>query len=92
MDWLRLPLLEGYITSAGVGAESLLVASRLALVDYLSESSHEPRTLNICNDLTDLLARNVANERLAVPVLEVIAFLFEAQIYQSLAESGTPFK
>ncbi len=85
-DWLRLSLLEGYVTSAGVGSESLLCASRLALVDYVGGVSQDHRILNLCNDLTELLRRSLASDRLAIPVLEVLGFLFDAGIFQQLED------
>ncbi|KAI9878754.1 MAG: hypothetical protein M1830_010607 [Pleopsidium flavum] len=90
-NWLRLPVLEGYVTSAGVGSESLLRASRLALVDYLGVVSDDHRILNICNDLTELLRRNLASDRLAIPLLEVLGFLFDAGILQQLDDGSFNF-
>lgn len=78
-SWLRLSLLEGYVTSAGVGSESLLRSSRLALVDYLESASSEAPARKLCDDLTELLGRCLSNDRLAIPILEVIGFLFDAR-------------
>lgn len=66
------------MTSAGVGSESLLHASRLALVDYLEVASAKAQAPNLCSDLVELLGRCLANDRLAIPILEVIGFLFDA--------------
>lgn len=85
-SWLRLPLLEGYVTSAGVGSEKLLRASRLALVDYLECALPEARALNLCNDLTELLGRRLSNDRLAIPILEVLSFLFDAGVLEGFGD------
>lgn len=82
--WLRMPLLKGYVTSAGVGSESLLRASRLALVDYITVDPQEHRILNFCTDLTELMRDHLGNDRLAIPILEVLAFLFDAGIFQQV--------
>lgn len=87
-SWLRLPLLEGYVTSAGVGSESLLRASRLALVDYVESVSPDARALNLGNDLTELLGRCLSNDRLAIPILEVIGFLFDAGVLEGFNDAA----
>ena len=82
-DWIRKPLLEGYITSAGVGSESLLRASRAAFTFY--SESLDLATLAIhCTYLTDIIGENISNDRLAVPALEFLAFLSEAGVLQRL--------
>ena len=81
-SWLRIPLLEGYVTSAGAGSESLLRTSRLALVDYLECVSHDGRAIELCNDLTELLGHYLSNDRMAIPILEVLSFLFDTGAFQ----------
>src|SRR5436305_9554053 len=81
---LRLPLLEGYVISAGLGSESVLRASRLALADHLEELDVEanPSILNsyglkdVCDAFPEVLKQNVTNYRVSFPTLETIAFLF----------------
>ena len=72
------------MTSGGVGSESLLRASRLALVDYIEGDSHEARALNLFNDLTELLGRCLSNDRLAIPILEAFSFLFDAGVFEGV--------
>ncbi|SLM39571.1 Tubulin-specific chaperone D, C-terminal [Lasallia pustulata] len=82
-DWIRLPLLEGYVTSAGVGSESLLRASRAALVDY-AEHLHIADLVALCQDLMEILRRHIADDRLIIPALEVVAFLLDAGQFQRI--------
>ena len=85
-DWVRLSLLEGYITSAGVGSESLLRASRSALVDY-AENLPASELVALCQDLLEVVRQNIANDRLIIPSLEVIAFLFDAGQFQRVNDA-----
>lgn len=89
--WIRKPLLEGYVTSAGAGSESLLRASRAAFVLFA-----EPLDLGTlathCTYLTDLIRENTTNDRLAVPTLEFVAFLFEASVLQRLRDQDFAWK
>ncbi|KAI9679221.1 MAG: hypothetical protein M1817_005240 [Caeruleum heppii] len=79
--WLHLPVLEGFVTSAGAGSETVLQASRRALVDLLhrGRGTDQPlRSLSgLSNALTQILKRHLTNDRVAVPTLEVLAFLFD---------------
>ncbi len=43
-EWIRKPFLEGYITSAGAGSESLVQATRAALAACVEGSQQELRT------------------------------------------------
>lgn len=90
-DWIRKPLLEGYVTSAGAGSESLLGASRAAFNLY-TESSDLTTLATLCTYLTDLLRDNISNDRLAVPILEFVAFLFEAGVLQRLRDQDFAWK
>lgn len=84
-DWVRKPLLGGYVTSGGAGSESLLGASRAAFVMF-AESLNLAALSVLCTFLTDLIQENISNDRLAVPTLEFVAFLFEAGVLQRLRE------
>ncbi|KAF6229417.1 hypothetical protein HO133_007533 [Letharia lupina] len=83
--WIRKPLLEGYVTSGGAGSESLLGASRAAFVFY-TESSDLATLTVLCTYLTDIIRENIFNDRLAMPTLEFVAFLFEAGVLQRLRD------
>ena len=84
-NWVRKPLLEGYVTSAGAGSESLLGASRAAFTSYTEPL--DLATLAIfCTYLIDIIRENISNDRLVVPTLEFVAFLFEAGVLQRLRD------
>lgn len=90
-DWIRKPLIEGYVTSGGAGSESLLGASRAAFVVY-TESLEVDTLVILCTHLTDLIRANISNDRLAVPTLEFLAFLFEAGVPQRLRDQDFAWK
>ena len=90
-DWIRKPLLEGYVTSAGAGSESLLGASRAAFTSC-TEPLDLAKIATICADLVDLIRDNISNDRLAVPTLEFVAFLFEADVLQRLRDQDFAWK
>lgn len=79
-DQWFLDTLEGFVTSADAGSEDLIRASRAALAGYC-ESGSEPLQ-RVCETLIVVVQRNLKNDRVLVPALEVIAFLFHVQIMQ----------
>lgn len=88
LEWARKPFLEGFVTSAGTGSETLVQASRSAFVQYAatlpSEESHE-----LCMAAIDIFMENAANERLIVPTMEFLVFLFDAHLLQALMSEIT---
>ena len=93
--YLKRALLEGYISSAGMGSESIVQASRLALYNSLDELPLESNKQGSClfeigNTISEILRANLTNDRVSLPLLEVIAFTLDADILQRLAR--TPFK
>ncbi|MCJ1383831.1 hypothetical protein MMC17_006945 [Xylographa soralifera] len=80
MQWLRRSLFEGIVTSAGAGSETILLASRAAIVHTMEGIPLEERaTLWDC--LLSILQSGIQNERLVVPVLEVLGFLLATGLY-----------
>jgi hypothetical protein len=81
-SWARTSLLEGFFTSSGAGAEKLLRSSRAALVDFVDhDSGTTPSRADVLQKtLVDVLRRNLSNDRVAVPTLETIAFLYDVDI------------
>lgn len=71
------------MTSGGAGSESLLGASRAAFVSY-TESLDSGTLVVLCTYPIDFVRENISNDRLAVPTVEFIAFLFEAGVLQRL--------
>ena len=74
IQWLRQLLFEGIVTSASSGAETVLLASRAAIVQTMEGLPLEERVTH-WNCLLSLLESKKQNERLVVPVLEVLGFL-----------------
>jgi hypothetical protein len=72
--WKRDALLKGCISCAGVGAEGLLRASRIALVERMSRGSIGMRS-GCLSALTSHLRDLIAKEAETQPLLELIAFL-----------------
>lgn len=89
--WIRKPLLEGYVTSGGAGSESLLAASRAAFVFY-TESLDLATLAVLCTYLIDIIRESVSNDRIAVPSLDFVAFLFEADVLQRLRHQDFAWK
>jgi tubulin-specific chaperone D len=86
-------LLEGLVSSADTGSEDLIRVSRAALADFCDGTSREVtqarKSLSqenardlVCNSLLDVTKKNIANDRILVPALEVIGFLFDVGIMQ----------
>ncbi|KAI9883387.1 MAG: hypothetical protein M1823_004855 [Watsoniomyces obsoletus] len=77
LHWLHVPLLEGYVTSAGAGSESVLQAARRGLLDFLDLT---PSGFSIVLSLLlSVLSTHSRNDRIAVPTLEVLGFLLDAE-------------
>lgn len=78
-------LLAGYVTSADTGNEDLVIASRAALTEYChtTGASGGPAGLDrVCASLLRNLKARQGQDRVVVPTLEMIAFLFSVGIYQ----------
>jgi hypothetical protein len=78
-----MEMLQGYVTSADTGNEDLVRASRAALAAFCEAGENE-REL-ICGGLFQVLMNSKGNDRVEVPALEVIAFLFDVRIIQKSA-------
>lgn len=83
IDWLRLPLLQGLATSAVAGAEGLIRASRLALVQCINGKKAEQRqamVTMVVKNLSTILSDNLQDDRYAIPIMELLAFLIDGYI------------
>lgn len=90
IDWLRLPLYQGLATSAVAGAEGLIRASRLALVQCINNKKaeqREPMLLMMLKDLSTILSENLQDDRFAIPIMELLAFLVDGYILSILKGS-----
>ncbi|OQD81445.1 hypothetical protein PENANT_c027G02907 [Penicillium antarcticum] len=83
IDWIRLPLLQGFATSAISGAEGLVRASRSGLTQFLSNQSEAQRQeilMAFLHDVSTVLSDNLQDERFAIPAVEFVAFLVDSYI------------
>lgn len=77
--WLT-ELMAGFVTSADTGNEDLVIASRAALSNFC-EASHDNLNLT-CQALLQNLKSRQGQDRVVVPVLEIVAFLFHVGLFQ----------
>jgi hypothetical protein len=90
IDWLRLPLFQGLVTSAVAGGEGLVRSTRLALVQSLSSYSGTEQQIEACAILKDLgviLSDNLHDDRYAIPSMEFAAFLVDGYVSSVPEES-----
>ncbi|MCJ1251940.1 hypothetical protein MMC30_009178 [Trapelia coarctata] len=80
VPWIRRPFIQGLLTTAGGGSESLLCTTRATLLDYL-ERGHEQLLILLWEDLLSALQPDGQKERLTIPVLEVLSFLLENSVW-----------
>lgn len=72
-------LLAGYVTSADTGNEDLVIASRAALTTYCDAS--QLNLERVCSSLFRNLKAHQGYDRIVVPTLQIIAFLFAVGVY-----------
>ncbi|KAE9364067.1 hypothetical protein N431DRAFT_390307 [Stipitochalara longipes BDJ] len=85
VDWAR-EFMEGYITSADTGSEDLVRSSRAALAEFCAAG----HTNIVYNSLMRILSQQLSTtpapneDRIVIPCLEVISFLFDWGFLQQL--------
>ncbi len=79
-----MAVLEGTIISAGAGSESVVLASRTSLFGAFQGSDDDTR-LCTCNALLGLFETSIGNDRVLLPLLEVLAFLLDTEALQRAA-------
>lgn len=72
--------MAGFVTSADTGNEDLVITSRAALVEFCLKS--ETNLSLIGNTLLHNLKTYQADDRVLVPTLEIVAFLFNTGLFQ----------
>jgi hypothetical protein len=72
-------LMAGFVTSADTGNEDLIIASRAALCDFCSEAG--PDRDGLCAALVRNLKNRQGQDRVMLPTLEVVAFLFHSGVF-----------
>lgn len=73
-------ILAGYVTSADTGNEDLVIASRAALTNFCS---NDAGLAAVAQALMSNLKTHQGNDRVIIPTLEIIAFLFHVGLFQS---------
>ncbi|PYH96298.1 hypothetical protein BO71DRAFT_321191 [Aspergillus ellipticus CBS 707.79] len=82
IDWLRLHLFQGLATSAVAGSEGLIRSSRWALVQRIQKAeAQQTLAIAIIEDLAKILGENLQDDRFAIPVMELLAFLLDGFVY-----------
>ncbi|KAK7538299.1 tubulin folding cofactor D C terminal-domain-containing protein [Phyllosticta citribraziliensis] len=90
-DPTELAFVEGYISSAGMGSESVVQASRLALVEKMESlpvEGAQTSLFDVANAILGVFKANLSNDRIIMPLLDVVAFLFDVQVLQRLNDSN----
>ncbi|KAI0111856.1 tubulin folding cofactor D C terminal-domain-containing protein [Daldinia grandis] len=77
-------LLAGLVTSADTGNEDLVIVSRAALADFCGESTENRK--QICTSLLRNLKQYQGQDRVIIPTLEVVAYLFHVGVLQRCPE------
>ncbi|KAJ6444616.1 glycosyltransferase family 31 protein [Purpureocillium lavendulum] len=77
-------LVAGYVTSANTGNDDLVVASRAALTDFCEAgtATSSDRLDLVCAALLRNLRARQGDDRVVVPTLEIVAFLFHCGLFQ----------
>jgi tubulin-specific chaperone D len=86
----HIELFEGLVTSADTGSEDLIRVSRAALADFselgelkVESSSRQGDAAHfVCEGLFQVAKKNITNDRVLVPTLEVMSYLFDVGIMQ----------
>jgi hypothetical protein len=85
----------GYMTSAGMGSESVVQNSRAALLDAIDAwpttaigDTYTFNLLDFTTCLLDILKRHLETERVLLPLLEIFAFLFDMQVMHRLFQTS----
>lgn len=84
--------MQGLITSASAGTEGLIQSSRFALIDFIESKSDDERkfewTNKLIEDLVSILETNLADDRYAIPALEISAFLVDTYISEAAVQTN----
>jgi hypothetical protein len=96
-EMIRESICIGLVSSAGMASESVVQNSRAALLGFISTlpdtsapDAQEFSLLDLANCLLSLLKKSLDNDIILLPLLEVLAFLFDMQVMNRLV--STPFK
>ncbi|KZM25859.1 hypothetical protein ST47_g3018 [Ascochyta rabiei] len=96
---IRESICRGLVGSAGMASESVVQNCRQALLDFTTSlpltstpDSKELTLLGYATCLVDLLRKELENDRVLIPLLEVWAFLFDMHVMQRLISTDFNFR
>ncbi|PGH00269.1 hypothetical protein GX51_05872 [Blastomyces parvus] len=81
VDWLRHSLSRGLVTSATTGTEVVVRSTRFALLQYINNLDEQLRNIicvRLIEDWLSILESDNDDDRYAIPVVEMIAFLLDS--------------
>lgn len=83
----------GFVSSAGMGSESVVQNSRMALLSFVDtlpddDAATQYTLVDFANCFLGLLKSNLDNDRILLPLLEVVSFLFDMHVMQRLATTS----
>lgn len=88
-------MLQGLATSATAGAEGLVRSSRSALIQFLNAREPPQRQavlIEILQDLSAVLSANLPDDRYAIPVIDLVAFLIDSFVVPNQGDSDPTFR
>ena len=89
VDWLQAHIIRGMASSAAAGTELLGLTSRAAIISYIQDQPPKIRIdvyTAFLSVLTEQLRESANDDRLAIPTMELLAFVIE----QDILRSSTP--
>ncbi|KAK4214402.1 tubulin folding cofactor D C terminal-domain-containing protein [Rhypophila decipiens] len=87
--WME-ELLSGLVSSADTGNEDLVIATRQALTEFCERSADN--SLAVCCALVRNLKSRQGQDRVLVPTLEVVAFLFHVGVFANCPTGSIDYK
>jgi hypothetical protein len=92
---IKEAIILGVVNSVGMGSETVLQNARLALIEFVhalsdetQETSERVSLLCFMNCIVDVLKGHLDNDRVLIPILEAVAFLFDMQVMHRLAPTS----
>lgn len=95
-DTVKEAIILGYVSSTGLGSESVTQNARKALLRFVAALQVDSATVTsevsvagVANCMLKLFKSNIDNDRVLLPLLETIAFLFDMRVLQRLVSSSS---
>lgn len=98
-QWLRHAILTGFCSSAGIGSEASLQTCRTALSTYIKSlpdttDAKKPKLSlkDFITDFTHVLRENVADDRVSIPVIEVLVYILDMRLLLPLRSEDSKWR